>query len=442
MKIAVISDMHFGYAPNKEQEGDPYDAVAEVAEKAADADLFLIPGDIFDMKVPSLETLSRAMEALIWLAAGEQPKLVKAIGSKAMPNHPGRRVVAIHGTHERRAEELVNPVQILEKAGFLIHLDRNGIVLEKEKSKGGEAASRPEHEKVAIQGLSGVPDQYTENELLMWDPKPEPGCFNVFMLHQNMTEFMPKQVEHTLGKEKLPEGFDIYLNGHIHRPEQSTVHGKPLIICGSLVPTQITRSMETLGFWEIDTSRKPSAKITFIPLEKQRKVFCIDMDEPDKKQIETEIAKILQKGCKKKPVIRVNIRGKPDQRLDDIKAKFGDRAFISFKSDYEESPASEGRTLEQHRLSVNELGAKLLQDNLKGMGLDAKLYERVFELLLEGRQDDALNALESCGSGVIAGEAEGVPGVPHRKHGEEPEEKQESPKPKVKKAGTGLGKFL
>ncbi|RLI98131.1 MAG: hypothetical protein DRO99_01505, partial [Candidatus Aenigmatarchaeota archaeon] len=190
MKIAILSDIHFGFAPTREQESDPYDAVAEVARRAKDADVFIVPGDIFDMKVPSPETLAKAMESMALLSMGDQPEIVRTLNGKRIENHPSSRVVAIHGTHERRADGLINPVHIMEKAGFLLHLDRNGVVL----GKGDE--------KIAIQGLSGVPDQYTEEELRKWGPKPVEG-FNVFMLHQNMTEFMHSKVEHTLDKGKL-----------------------------------------------------------------------------------------------------------------------------------------------------------------------------------------------------------------------------------------------
>jgi len=464
MKIIVLSDIHFGYAPNREQERDPYRAVAEVIERSRDADLILIPGDIFDMKIPSPETLANAMEMLAGLAMGEQPNIVKMLGGKEIKNHPSTRVVAIHGTHERRARELVNPVQILEKAGFLVHLDRNGIVLE----KGGNGDGK-NGEKVAIQALGGVPDQYTEKELRAWGPKPEPGCFNIFMLHQNMTEFMPSQVEHTLDKDKLPPGFDLYLNGHIHRPEQSTVHARPLIICGSLVHTQIVKEAEKpLGFWSIDTSvlgtsEKPA--IEFMPLEKQRRVVYTDMESPGKEDIEKEIAKAIETGLgedgeAEKPIIKINIKGKPVQDgkkakqfnlyLKEIKAKFGDKAIISFRHEFGEQPVG-GKTLEQHKLSVHEMGEKLLDENLKEYKLDPQLYGRIFELLLHGKQEDVLKLLENP-EALKEYKTEDKPEIKKQTGSKKPEktEKQDEPVKTVKqkrtekphKTGTGLGRFF
>jgi len=442
VKIIVFSDVHFGHATDPDRERDPYRAVAEIIEKTADADLFLVPGDIFDMKIPSPETLANSMETLAGLAMGEQPGIAKLLGGKEVRNHPSTRVVAIHGTHERRAKELVNPVQILEKAGLLIHLNNNGVVLEKNG------------EKVAIQGLSGVPDQYTEHELRTWNPRPEPGCFNIFMLHQNMTEFMPKQVEHTLDKEKLPQGFDLYLNGHIHRPEKSAVHGSPLIICGSLIPTQIVKdSTKPLGYWRIETSDKP-VNITFVPLEKQRMVFVSELESPQmseiEKEIKAEIEQAEESGSDEKPIIRISVKGELDrQKANEIQTRFGDKAIITIRHEIGEEQVK-GRTIEQHRLSVNELGAKLLDENLKAAGIDPRLYSSVFELLLHGKQKESLELLEhpeKLGSYVIEKQQaeKPKPRKPIRRlDGFKPGPKK-SAKPnklKPKKTAGGLDRFL
>ncbi|NIQ17993.1 MAG: hypothetical protein GTN43_04250, partial [Candidatus Aenigmarchaeota archaeon] len=56
----------------------------------------------------------------------------------------GIPIVAIHGTHERRTKGLLNPVEALEKAGFLIYLHCNGVIFKKGS------------ERVAVHGMSGV----------------------------------------------------------------------------------------------------------------------------------------------------------------------------------------------------------------------------------------------------------------------------------------------
>jgi DNA repair exonuclease SbcCD nuclease subunit len=191
MKLAIISDLHFGFGAGTEREEDAFSAASEAFGKAKDADLIILGGDIFDSRDPDADMLSRAMEIL------QQPLLEKSSGARLVGFVGGKAggtvskmsllgipVVSIHGTHERRARGLVNPVQALEKAGFTIHLHCNGVIFEKSG------------ERVCIQGLSGVPDQYAESVLKEWDPAPMAGCYNVFVLHQSITEFL--YAEHTL----------------------------------------------------------------------------------------------------------------------------------------------------------------------------------------------------------------------------------------------------
>ena len=66
MKIAIISDMHFGYAWGKERGEESFTQGKEVIEKAVKekVDFILLPGDIFDSRVPKQEIMERAMRIL------------------------------------------------------------------------------------------------------------------------------------------------------------------------------------------------------------------------------------------------------------------------------------------------------------------------------------------------------------------------------------------
>jgi len=390
MKITVLSDLHFGFGYDTELEEDAYEAAKEALEKssASEADLILLGGDIFDTKIPKNETLVRAMELLMGpLSETPAVKLSEGVGKDitAIPRMAlsGTPVIAIHGTHERRAKGLLNPVQMLEKAGFILYLDCNGVVFQK-----GE-------EKVCVQGMSGVPDQHTEEALREWGPKPVPGCVNILMLHQNLTEFMHEKVPHTLDISKLPKGFDFYVCGHIHETVKRE-HGSGLIILpGSLIPTQLTKDFEGAGFWQIDTSAK---KVELVSLENQRKIYVREFEasKSGAEAIEKEMAEILKTEQSKKPIIRVKLKGRQtDLPLKSIEAKLGDKCILSFRKDFEKEELPQAKGMEEHKLSVDDMGRKLLRANLKEFKLDEKLFESVFELLLEKKTDDVLTLLSS-----------------------------------------------
>ena len=97
------------------------------------------------------------------------PKAVSDIALNGIP------VVAIHGTHERRGKELVNPIEMLEKAGFLIHIHKQAVVFE------------VNGKKVAIHGIGGTPERDFREELNEIT-KPMPDAVNILMLHQSTKE--------------------------------------------------------------------------------------------------------------------------------------------------------------------------------------------------------------------------------------------------------------
>lgn len=383
MKIAILSDLHFGFGVGTERETDAYEAAEEMMKKAMDCDVILIAGDMFDTRVPRTEDLVKSMQLLTWpMHADNDVRISGGVGKDAdaipLIKTEGIPVVAIHGTHERRTRGLLNPVEALEKAGFLIYLHCNGIVLEK-----GE-------ERVCIQGLSGVPDQFAENVLDQWKPVPIDGCFNIFMLHQSMSPFM--FATHLLPVERLPRGFDLYICGHMHDPQKTVYASAPFIIPGAPVITQITKeSVNPAGLWIFDTESKQS---NIIPLESHRKAYYREIDsQTGFEGIESEISRILTNHQGKKPLIRFKITGKErDLPLDEIKTRFQDEAIVSFRK-ATEGERIEAKSIEEHKLSVQELGKKLLDENLGEAKLDPRVFEHVFELMEEGRMDDVMDYL-------------------------------------------------
>jgi DNA repair exonuclease SbcCD nuclease subunit len=425
MKLSIMSDFHFGYGSGTELEQDSYEAFEQALEKSMDCDIILMPGDLFDTRVPSTETLAKAMQLMIKPSLSEAgARFVRFVGKDgngiSKRQLSGIPIVTIHGTHERRTKELMNPVQALEKAGFAIHLHCNGIIFE----KGGE--------QVAVFGFSGVPDQYADEELKRWSPKPEPGCYNVFMLHQNIREFMNEKIEHAIKTEDLPGGFDLYLCGHIHEARAAKKGGKPFLLPGSLIPTQISReATRPRGLFTVDTK---SGAIEFIELDNQRKVFIVEGD--DRKDIAAQIEKSLSGNHAKKPMIRIKLAsGTSESLASELRNRYGDAAILSFKQESEIETPQAAKTLDEHVMSVQELGKSLLNKNLREMKLDAARFESIFELIADGRSEEAERlAMEHR----IVQPAASEVFIEPKRHGEtmQPETKRPARKP-----GFGLSAF-
>ncbi len=377
MLISIISDLHLGCGKGTETEEDSFEALAEAIEKSKDADLILIAGDIFDSRVPDTETIVRCMELLLEPHMKEDiVKLVDGINGKKVEDispssYTGIPVVSIHGTHERRAKELLNPVQALEKAGFIIYLHCNGIVFEKNG------------ERVCVHGMSTVPDQYAADVLEQWSPKPAENCFNIFLFHQSIEGLV--QAEHLLPMKKLPKGFDLYVLGHIHEPALQNYNGKPVIVTGSAIHTQIRKeSAKPLGFWKFDTK---NPKPEFVPYETQRKVYIFE-NLPQEK-LEEEMDNLLKTKHAKKPIVKIV----SDKLSPDFGIKYENKVLLHLQKGAGREEVK-GIVLEEHKLSVQEMGRKLLDENLKKAGIDAGVFESVFELLLEKKEKEALDAVK------------------------------------------------
>lgn len=401
MKIAILSDFHFGYAFADELENDSFENAEEAISKALDSDLILIAGDIFDSRIPKTQTWAKAIKILVKPLLKESTgvklvdcsKKLREISQRTLRHLP---VVAIHGTHERRGRGEINAVEALENAGILIHLHQNSIIFEKDGVK------------VAIHGMSGVPDRYAKDVLYEWNPKPVENCFNILLLHQSIEPYVYSPLEPiSLNLSNLPKGFDFIVDGHVHVATQEKIGNTNLILPGSTIVTQLepNEASTEKGFFEIELGNR--TKIDFIPLKNNRKFFYerIEIKEgiPARDQIEKKLNEIIYvKNLPKAPLIKVRIVGKEtqilDQELRDIERKYSGKAVISFTKELESPEITKKieflRNLREQKLSVEEIGLNLLKKNLEELQFESVFdYDKVFKLLSEGEVERTFNIL-------------------------------------------------
>jgi len=397
MKLAVLSDFHFGFAFTPELEEDSFENADEAMEKALKADLILLLGDIFDSRVPKTQTWAKAMKILVKPLL-EEDRGVKLISSTKELKKASVRtlshlpVIAIHGTHERRGRGELNAVEVLENAGLLIHLHCHTIVLEKDGIK------------IAIHGMSGVPERFAKDILKQWNPQPVENCFNILLLHQSINPYIYSPLEPpSISISDLPKGFDLILDGHVHQNAQEKINGTTLIFPGSTVVTQFEKSESEVekGFYFIEL--KDGIKIEFCPLQKARKFFYeeIQLKESFKKeQIESKIKEILSKNLTKPPIIRIKLKGSEilDKELNNLEKIFAGKAILIFAKDFEsrevEKKAEFLRALREQRLSVEDIGIEILRKNLEELNFSFSFdYEQIFRLLSEGEVEKTLQIL-------------------------------------------------
>ncbi|MGC8812738.1 MAG: metallophosphoesterase family protein, partial [Candidatus Aenigmatarchaeota archaeon] len=330
MKIAVLSDFHFGFAYTPELENDSFENAEEAMEKALDCDLILLAGDIFDSRIPKTSVWAKAIKVLVKPLLKESTGLrliscskeLKEISKRTLSHLP---IIAIHGTHERRGKDEINVVQALENAGILIHLHQDTIVFE----KGGK--------KVAIHGMSGVPERYAKDLLYSWNPKPLEDCFNILLMHQSIDPFVYSPLEPpSLNLSNLPKGFDVIVDGHVHSSCQEKVGNTLLIFPGSTLVTQFEKNeaLTEKGFFKLEIEEE--LKVKFEKLEKNRKFFFEEVKVESgqaREKIEKIIKRILEQKFLKPPLIKIKVIGREteisDQDLREIEKKFSSQAIVS-----------------------------------------------------------------------------------------------------------------
>jgi DNA repair exonuclease SbcCD nuclease subunit len=362
MKIAIFSDPHLGYARFEE---DSYvQAERAIVSASEKADLILCAGDIFDVKIPKLETLKRAIE----------------IFRKAKVP-----IIAIYGNHERRAREMVNPPQLLDAISGLKLIHGKAEIFE----KGGE--------RIQVLGIGSVPEEYATEAVkkVMERFSKDEGAFRIIMLHQSIKELIPGgQDELSLDYlETLP--FDLIINGHIH--ERVVKLGGRFIIPGSTVITQLKKDeMAPKGYYLYDTKAKSGE---FVPIQ-CRKFFYEELDFKDAGEMDVRegIRKAVMRVRKDHPdaIIAIKVDGSLKEGLTsaDIKTDEYKDVFIDNRLNVENLSAKleRIRSSREASLSVRDMALKELRVRTEGK---ITLFDssELFEQLLLG-SDETVAYLE------------------------------------------------
>ncbi len=361
-----------------------------------------MPGDIFDSRVPRQDVLAKALNIFFHAKTISCETELVEIKRKKDEVHPLNRtgipVVAIAGTHERRGKDMTNPVNLLDATGYLVGLHGETAIYRKGK------------EKVAISGISGVPEAFAREVFNKINPKPEEGCINILLMHQSVGKYVDTDERSPgLDVEDLPEGFDLIVDGHIHWRNDCMIGPKKdtlFLIPGSTLTTQIraNEAEQDKGVTIYDTTEK---KTEFIPLNTQRKVIYKEMEcnkksiREIKENILRYLSDISKESFTKKPVVRIKLTGNIDTNnsridLSDIIAKNRDRYILSFRNSLKNSKQEKNMQLLSElmdsRVSVDSMGSEIMKDYASKAKISFD-YRQVFELLADGRIEDAEDIL-------------------------------------------------
>jgi len=387
MRLAVVSDLHFGYSRFYE---DSFGQAARALEKAVEmADAVLIPGDLFDSRTPRQEVFERAFRVFECVLKKKWGVRVK--GFEGLPP-----VIVIPGTHERRTKDQTNAIHVMEAAGFVVnaHLRKCELELGGDQAARRGAESRASGgERVVVQGLGGVPEDWAAAAIEKENYQPVQGAFNIFMLHQSMSELLPD--DKAMSIEDLPKGFDLYVNGHLHKNQIRKVEKAQLIIPGSTVLTQMKKGEEgEKGFYVYETKTREA---DFIPI-KTRPFFYREINfegaslSDVMKRCEKEVKELVS-GAAEKPIIKLKLKGTLAQGLElanlqiKMPQELNEKCYLDIDKSLEDSDVDKKisflRDVREQKISIREMGMELLKKRLEMRKSRMKGVEELFEQLTE-----------------------------------------------------------
>jgi len=259
LSFVHVADIHLGYTQyNLEiRRRDFNRAFKEVVDKTLELkpDFMIISGDIFHHARPSNVTLEAAIKNFSRLRDAEIPILVVDGSHDAAPN-------IITST-------ILNP---LDAAGLLYYLPRH------------EGACW-RNEKCYIYGIPNYRTRRkTEEQLPLFyeknKPSPDPALFNIFVFHMalDLPRVKPPQMEAEAPPELLPEGFNYYAGGHVHKPFKSRFKTGTLAYSGSTETVYYDDAKLQKGFYYVQVNEKGKAELQHTQLESPRRFVILKND--------------------------------------------------------------------------------------------------------------------------------------------------------------------
>lgn len=254
-----VADLHLGYAQyNLDARREDFNAAfREVVDRTIELkpEFMIIAGDVFHRARPSNITLENVITNFRRLKEAGIPALAVDGSHDSAPN-------VITGT-------ILNP---LDSAGLIRYLPRH------------EGASW-RNKNCYVYGIPnfrtrGRTEERLPTFLEQNKPTPDPSIFNIFVFHMalDIPRLTPPQMEAEASPEMLPDGFNYYAGGHIHKPSKISFRSGLLVYSGCTETVNHDDAKVDKGFYHVKVNQKGVAKLHRIKLETPRRFIVLERD--------------------------------------------------------------------------------------------------------------------------------------------------------------------
>jgi len=253
------ADLHLGYAQyNLDARREDFNAAfRELVDKTIELkpDFMIIAGDIFQQARPSNMTLENAITNF------------RRLRDAGIP------VLAVDGSHDSAPNVITGTI--------LNPLDSTGLVYYLPRHKG--ACWR--NESCYVYGIPNFrTPQKTEEQLPIFleqnKPTPDPSVFNILVFHMalDIPSIKPPQMEAEAKPESIPDGFNYYAGGHIHKPYNFSFKGGILVYSGCTETVSYEDAETEKGVYHVEVDGRGVPKLHRVKLETPRRFIVLDRD--------------------------------------------------------------------------------------------------------------------------------------------------------------------
>jgi exonuclease SbcD len=251
------ADLHLGYAQYNldVRRRDFNNAFGELVDKTIELkpDFMILAGDIFEHARPTNSTLE------------------VAISNFQRLKDAGIPVLAVDGSHDSAPNSITGTIlNPLDSAGLIWYLPRHeGACWRNENCYvygiPNFRTARKTHEE--------LPTFLEQNK-----PTHDPSLFNILVFHMalDIPAIKPPKMEAEAGPENLPEGFNYYAGGHIHKPYKSRFKNGLLVYSGGTETASYDEAKTEKGFYHVQVNKNGKPKLERILLETPRKFVILE----------------------------------------------------------------------------------------------------------------------------------------------------------------------
>ena len=284
------ADLHLGYSQYglEARRRDFDNAFAEIVEKtiALKPDFMIIAGDLFHQARPSNVTLENAIRSF------------KRLRDAGIP------VLTVDGSHDSAPNTITGTIlHPLDSAGLIYYLPRHE----------GACWRKP-----GCCYVYGVPNfrsrRKTEEALPAFmgehPPVPDAEVSNIFVFHMavDLPSVKPPYIEAEAPPELLPDGFDYYAAGHVHKRFVGKFKTGLLVYSGSTETASYDEAKQEKGFYHVKVSEKDKFSPEFVELSSPRRFVALEQEFSGMTSAKiTELAAQLVKGVDEEGVVIIPV---------------------------------------------------------------------------------------------------------------------------------------